>query len=355
MKARGGSACLVALVAVLLALLAPTGAAAATVVNGGFESGSLKGWHVHQATEAGNWFAYKGTEAPIGGRRGADPVQAPPEGLHAAIADEANPETLILYQDVALEAGQTHRIGLLAYYDSYKPISIPTPDTLSVDDGVLGDQDNQQFRIDVIRPDAPIESIAPADILRTLFVTKLGDPEDMPPTKLSADLSAFAGQTVRLRIAVAAHEEVFNAGVDAVSISSTAGGRPGSRGSKGGPILFDFDKLRANGGKGTATLRVRVSGPGLLRAIGAPTSRAKARPSETGTLRRPIEPVTVPIAVAKTVTIHLRPTPSARAVLRQKHKLRIKVAVTFMPVAGAPETATVPVAFRLGSGRSHRP
>ena len=68
----------------------------------------------------------------------ADPVQAPPQGAYAAITDEANPDTLILYQDIALEAGFSYQLSLLAYYDSYKPIAVPTPDTLSVDEGILG-------------------------------------------------------------------------------------------------------------------------------------------------------------------------------------------------------------------------
>ena len=114
------------LVAVLIATLASSGAEAATVVNGNFESGTLNGWHVHQAIGAGNWFAYTGTDAPIGKKRPnpADPVQPPPQGAFAAIADEANPDSLILYQDIALEPGFSHQLSLLAYYDSYRPIAV---------------------------------------------------------------------------------------------------------------------------------------------------------------------------------------------------------------------------------------
>jgi hypothetical protein len=338
-------------IAVAMAVLAPDGAGAATIVNGDFESGTLNGWHVHRATEAGNWFAYRGTDAPIGSRRKptpADPVQAPPQGLYAAISDEANPDTLILYQDIALEAGRSHQLSLLAYYDSYKPIAVPTPNTLSVDEESLRGRRNQQFRIDVMRPDAPLESVDPADILRTLFVTKPGDPQKLAPTRLTANLSAFAGQTVRLRIANAVHEEVFNAGVDAVSISTTAPGQSPSRGSKQAPELFSFGRVKARR-NGTATLRVQVSGPGLLRARGAFVPAEAARASRAAKVRKPIEPVTIPVGLAKTVTIHLRPTTTARAILRQRHKLRVKVAVTYMPTSGSPEAAFVPVVFKLGA------
>jgi hypothetical protein len=344
---------LIAAVAVLLAVPAPSDAAAATVVNGDFESGTLAGWRLHRATGAGSWFAYRDTDAPIGRKRKppADPVQPPPQGAYAAIADQANPDTLVLYQDIALEPNLDHRLSLLAYYDSYKPIAIPTPDTLSVDDAVLGKQKNQQYRIDVIRPAAPLESVDPADILRTLFVTKLGDPQEMGPTRLSANLSAFAGQTVRLRIASAVHEEVFNAGVDSVSISTSPPGKSPSRGSRRDPVLFSFGRVRANRHSGIATLRVRVSGPGLVRAKGSPAPAGAARPSRKSELRKPIEPVTVPVAAAKTVAIRLRPSPSARAALRQGRRLRVGVSVTFIPTGGVSESASIPVTFSLARRR----
>jgi len=352
MKMRRRNGWAVLLVVGLAVAAAPNGASAATVLNGGFESGTLDGWHVHRVTEAGNWFAYEGTAAPIGSKRStpADPVQPPPQGEYAAVSDEANPDTLILYQDIALAAGRSHQLSLLAYYNSYKPIAAPTPDTLSVDEESLAGEKNQQFRIDVIKPEAPLESLNPDDILRTLFVTKPRDPQSMVPTKLTANLSAFAGQTVRLRIANAVHEEVFNAGVDGVSVSSTSapGGSP-SGGSRhgGGPTLFSFGKFKVNRQRGIATLRVEVPGSGLLRAKGASTSVGAARASGARPLRKPIEPVTIPFVAAKTVTIHLRPTAPAREVLKQKHRLWIRVAVTYMPTGAPPETASLPVKLRL--------
>jgi hypothetical protein len=343
--------------AVLVAMLAPGSADAEKVVNGGFESGTLSGWSVYQANPFGNWFAYRGTETPIGANRkkqeqGRDvPVQAPPQGTYAAVTDEIEPDSLILFQDVTLEPGLDYQLSLLAYYDSYKPIAIPTPDTLSVTDEALrlpngAFQENQQFRIDVLRPDAPLESLNPADILRTVFATKLGDSPTMTPRKLTANLSAFAGQTVRLRIANTVTEEIFNAGLDAVSIAS---GPPGSFSSKNGPAGFRFGKARVNRRSGVATLRVSVIGSGLLRAANAPGPRGKA--SGVGKVGASIEPVTVPVATARTVTLHLRPTASARSILRRKHKLRVRVGLTYMPTAGFAETASTPVVFRLAHRR----
>ncbi|HMJ72741.1 MAG TPA: hypothetical protein VK471_05165 [Solirubrobacterales bacterium] len=349
---------------VLMAMLAPSSAEAAKVVNGDFESGTLNGWSVYQANPFGDWFAYQGTDTPISANRKkqsqarTDPVQPPPQGTYATVTDEIEPDTLILYQDVALEPGLDHQLSLVAYYDTYKPIAIPTPDTLSVADEALrlpnGEfQENQQFRIDVMRPDAPLESLDPADILRTVFATKPGDRPTMTPKRLTANLSAFAGQTVRLRISNAVTGEIFNAGVDAVSISDTLPG-PQSRGSKHGPILFGFGKARANRHNGTVTLRVRVSGSGLLRAKRASTPAGTAGKSKAGKLRKPIEPVTIPVASAKTATIHLRPTPPARAILAREHKLRVRVGVTYMPTGGSPETASLPVVFKLAKSLHRR-
>jgi hypothetical protein len=325
-----------------VALLAPSGAVAASVVNGNFETGSLKGWHSHRATGFGDWFAYKGTEAPFSGKQFAEPVQEPPQGTYAATTDEVDPDSLILYQDVALEPGAGHKLSLTVYYNSYEPISIPTPDSLSVDSEVLAGQANQQYRIDVMKPEAPLESLNPADILLTVFQTEPGDPEEMKPKTLTADLTPFAGQTVRLRIANTSHMETFNAGIDDVSISSTGG--PGQPKQGGGSKSRDsahlsFGKLKLNRADGTATLPVRVAGPGRLTANGKP---GKA-----------IVPASAKAGAAGTATLRLKPTPSALGTLKRKHKLRVKVAVTYKPAGGSPETATVPVTLKLKAG-SHR-
>src|SRR4249919_2919719 len=147
-------------VAICAALLAPSGAGAAKVVNGDFESGTLQGWDVHRVNGSGDWFAYQAgtnpenannTGDPVAEKRGR-PLPPPPQGKFAAIADQATSETLILSQEIGLGAGLEHRLNLLAYYESLTPLAVPAPDTLSVNDEVLGGQANQQYRIDVMRP-----------------------------------------------------------------------------------------------------------------------------------------------------------------------------------------------------------
>ncbi len=334
------------------ALLAPGSAGAANVVNGDFETGNLQGWSVHRSLEAGNWFAYKGTDEPYVVKRSppppqpqVDPPQAPPQGKYAAGTDEINPDTLILYQDVALPAGQSQTLTLLAYYSSSVPIAVPGSGTLSVESEALEGQANQQYRIDVVKPEAPLDSVDPNDILRTVFRTVPGSPKTMLPTRLSADLSAFAGQTVRLRFAVAAHEEILTAGVDDVAISSggATGGAKGKDGkggsSPGAKVQFGLGKLKFNRANGSAILPVKVPGAGVI----------KAKDAKKGT--KLINSVSTRMVRAGTAKLALRPTKAALATLKREHKLRVKVAVTFTPRGDPSETAILPVVLKLDSPR----
>jgi hypothetical protein len=363
MRVRGGGRRPVPFaVAVLvgIALAMPAGAGAATVVNGDFEAGSLSGWDVHRVTESGNWFAYKGTSEPIARERGKNLPQPPPQGNYAAITDELQAETSILSQDVTLAPGLSHRLSLLALYDSAVPIAIHSPDTFAVGESLLAQQ-NQQFRIDVMKPGAPLESLDPADILRTVFRTEPGDPTSLKPTWLTADLSAFAGQTVRLRIANVANEELFNAGVDAVSIAST---KPGEAPPPLGSNRFTLGKVKPNRKNGTATLAVEVPGPGKVSAKGEGTlstppkaGRPKAHATKTKKRKKRqalIAPTTIVARKAGSVTLRLKPTAPAHQVLKRKHKLRVTVEVAFAPAGGAPRTATVPVVLKLAAPAPHR-
>lgn len=302
----------VVVVAVMATLAAPALAAATPVVNGDFEADGLKGWNVSRETGAGGWFRYSGTEPPIGKHRNnAAPLQAPPQGSGAATSDEANPDSLILWQDVTLDPGVAQQLNLLAYYNSYRPLAIPAPETLAVADEALGGQSNQQYRIDLMRPSSPLGSVAPVDVLTTVFATHAGGPETMVPTWFTADLTPFAGQTVRLRIANAVTEEVFNAGVDAVSITTGKGGDPGIAGR------FSIRSVRSLRGKGIVLLSVRCPGPGRLRVHGKGAASLKRD-----------------VAGAGTVSLRLKPTRQARNRLRRSHRLRVKLALSFTPAGG---------------------
>lgn len=361
MRGRGGGLwrCGGVLLAIAIAASLPSGAAAATVENGDFESGNLSGWHVQRQTEAGDWFAYRGTEAPYGGtgQRPKDAlVQAPPQGRFAAITDEINPDSLILWQDVELEPEASHVLTLTAYYQSELALVTPVPDSLSVLEEAIGAQANEQFRVDVIKPTAPLDTVNPEDVLATLFKTETGSPNMMKPTRFSADLSAFAGQTVRIRAAVAARPDpnrvetgvtrgIVNAGIDAVAISSSGpgvkpsgGSSGGKRGSNAGGKLA-FARARINRRNGTVVLPVKVPAAGLVSVTGA-----KQRPKLVKAAKRRV-------AGATTAMILLKPTARALRVLATKHRLPVSVAIRFDPDAGQAETAHRPIVFKLAPRR----
>lgn len=312
---------LAACAAIATILVVPAGAGAATVVNGDFETGNLSGWQVYnlppEPENSGNWFAYTGTTSPFG--EFAPPVPPPPAGNYAAITAQGGPGTHILYQDVALEPYWTHQLSLLVYYRSEAPPVTPSPETLEA----TGPFENQQYRIDVMKPTAPITSVNPSDILATVFATSTGSPKELGPTPYTVDLSAFAGQAVRLRFAEADNEGFFAAGVDSVAIAST----PPSN-------TFTFGKAILNKKKGSAKLQVTAPGAGTLTIadVKKTKKRIKAKTIQTtgGTLYLPV-----------------KPTKSARKILQDKGKLKVKVAVTFTPTGGLAATQTRKLTLKL--------
>jgi len=295
------------------------GAGAATVVNGDFETGTLSGWTEQSAPppgemfSAGGWFAYTGTTSPFEPEL-APTVPPPPAGNFAAIVAQGGPGQRILYQDVALEPYYSHQFSMLVYYRSQEPLITPSPNTLGYEGA-----DNQQYRVDVIKPTASLDTLDPADILATVFATSTGSPQTLAATTYSADLTTFAGQTVRIRLAEVDNEGVLNAGADSVAIQST----PPSNSIKIG-------KKKLNKKKGSAKVSITVPGAGLL------TAKKKGS----------IKPVTKTITAAATLKIALKPTSSALKKLNKKGKLKIKVPVTFTPTGGLPATTKVKVTLK---------
>lgn len=213
MRGRSGQLRMAAAVAgaagVLCAL--PGLASAAKVVNGGFETGSLSGWtEQNEAGSAGTWLTYTGTSSPLSGH----PIPAPPQGSFAAITDQTDAGSSILYQNVKLARKQRHVLTVVLYYQSYA--AIDAPPTLDYTAGP-----NQQYRVDVMKSSSPAFSMASSDILKNVLATPTAGATQMQPQLITANLSHLAGRTVRLRFAMADNVDYFNAGVDAVMVTST--------------------------------------------------------------------------------------------------------------------------------------
>jgi len=174
-----------------------------------FESGALTGWRA-VGGGSGGWFVYtNGSKAPDPAR--SDPnvpfdVPNPPQGRFAAVTDTNGPGTRILYRDVKLDGRL--RVHLTVFYAGVG--GFRSPQTLAYDEP----QPNQQFRIDLVARSAPIDSVARGDVLVNIHKTSAGDPDRREPSTVSADLSRWAGQTVRLRLAVTDNGGPLRAGVD---------------------------------------------------------------------------------------------------------------------------------------------
>ena len=177
--------------------------------NGGFEAG-LTGWTVvDEPGSSGSWFAFGGALGPVS----VLPLAPPAIGALQAVTDQDNPGSHILYQDVTIPPLATATLDLLLWYNCYASQFAPQP---TLDYTVPGP--NEQFRIDVMNPLAPVNDMG-AGVLLPVLLTHSADALVLPPyVHVTANLSAFAGQTVRLRFAEVDNQSNLNVGIDAVSI-----------------------------------------------------------------------------------------------------------------------------------------
>jgi hypothetical protein len=162
------------------------------IVNGGFETGNFSGWT--RVNTSGSFIINNGATIPSSG----DGPFAPYEGAYSAVSDQTGPGTRNLYQDVTLPAGS---VPVLRWTDMLRNHA-----------GVFVDP-TQEYRVE-------IRNLS-NQVLATVFSTNPGDPTFQDWTERSADLSAFAGQTVRIAFVEQDSIFFFNAHVDNVRITST--------------------------------------------------------------------------------------------------------------------------------------
>jgi hypothetical protein len=208
--------------AILAACAALSGAAGAAnlIVNGTFESNGgvdtavFTGWtEVDQAGSAGSFFVQTGTAPPLSGSPPV--VPAPPQGSFAAMSNQGEVTASFLYQDVAIPASGPATFQARIYINNFAPFFV-TPNSLDYNNAP-----NQQARIDIVNPAAPINDTG-AGVLLPIYRTNVGDPLVSGYTQVSANLSQFAGQTVRLRFAVVVTDAPLLFGIDDVAINTGA-------------------------------------------------------------------------------------------------------------------------------------
>jgi hypothetical protein len=184
------------------------------ITNGGFESG-LAGWTTADSIGSDGTFQIQsGTASNANGL----PVAAPVEGTRAAMTDSGGPGSHALFQsfNVPLTAPQaTLRFSL---YIGNRATAFSTPSTLDWTTPTL----NQQARVDIMTTGADPFSTNAADILQNVFQTTVGSPLVTGYNEITIDitalLAAHAGETLRLRFAEADNVNIFNFGVDGVSL-----------------------------------------------------------------------------------------------------------------------------------------
>jgi D-alanyl-D-alanine carboxypeptidase len=211
-RSAAAAAALAAFVA-LSSVLVGCRAGPRTIVMDDFESGAITNWQA-VGSGSGRWSVY------ADGHTAPDPAQSdpnvafdlpdPPQGKFAAVTDMNGPGTRILYRDLRLEGRFTLQMSV--FYAGTGPFSSPA--TLAYDTP----EANQQFRIDLLRPSAPIDSVAKGDVLANIFRTSPGDPARRQPTEVRVDVSAWAGQTVRLRLAGTDNQGPLRVGVDNIRL-----------------------------------------------------------------------------------------------------------------------------------------
>jgi hypothetical protein len=188
----------------------------ASAENWNFEAGDLSGWRT-VAAGGGAWNVYRDGATPPD-PTDSDPnvpfaVPDPPEGKFAAVTDMSEAGRRILYRDIKLTGAQ--RLRLTLFYDNYVGAEFSAPRTLELFDGR---RPNQQFRIDVMDPSAPIDAMSGRAVLATVFRTAAGDPAQIGPTTKTFDLSRWAGRTIRLRFAQVDNRGPLRAGIDDVRL-----------------------------------------------------------------------------------------------------------------------------------------
>lgn len=204
-------------------LLGITGVAdAASVENGSFESGDFTGWETTEwPGSGGEWLTSDGGVLPYSGHDAPTPAC----GEWAAVTDQGDPASSVLYQEIVLEDGQTHSLSLQYYYDNWYEGGFITPDTLEIQRGDPLRQEsatNQQFRIDIMSPDTVDDfSVSDDDVLEMVFRTEVGDPDSSGGWQdLEVDLTPWAGQTVYLRFATADDGAPLHSAVDCIEVAS---------------------------------------------------------------------------------------------------------------------------------------
>lgn len=210
----------------LLLSVAPTPLLAADgLENGSFETGTYDGWTLLQASynvmssypstwgiamdletvNSGDWvWDYYDGDFEEQHSDGLPITYESTDGMYLAYGLQRDTSLMRMYQDVYLSPDTTTLTWDMWYTNHYEYF----------------DQYTQYLTVELLTTSDTI--------LETLFMTEPGDPLAIPMTGFSADISAWAGLTVRLNVEVAAGEYYLDFALDNFAITG------------GGPVTVDI-------------------------------------------------------------------------------------------------------------------
>jgi hypothetical protein len=118
-------------------------AQAELVINGSFEEGDFTGWTKQSLGSAGDWFVYSGTSIE------GFTILPPPDGTFAAVTEQDDPDSNILYQDIAIPEGAEVTCTAIVYLTNQTGEG-----TYIIGDGLTLNCPNQQMGVDLMDPEA---------------------------------------------------------------------------------------------------------------------------------------------------------------------------------------------------------
>jgi hypothetical protein len=199
-------------------------APAASINNGGFESG-FAGWtRADQAGSDGTFALQTGTVSPVNGTA----VPAPPGGSTAAMTDAQGPGAHVLYQTFTVTAPVPQSVLSFDLFIGNRAAAFSRPNSLDFATPTL----NQQPRVDILAGGADPFSVSAADLLMNLFQTTAGDALVSGYSQHASDITALLNSHLNtpltLRFAETDNVFTFQFGVDNVNIQETAVPEPSS-------------------------------------------------------------------------------------------------------------------------------
>jgi len=197
-----------------LALRAP----AASINNGGFESG-FAGWtKADQLGSEGTFALQTGAASPANGTA----VPAPPGGSTAAMSDAQGPGSHVLYQTFMVTAPVPQTVVSFDLFIGNRAAAFSTPSNLDFATPTL----NQQARVDILTGGADPFSVSAADVLMNLFQTTSGNALVSGYSHYASDITALLNSHLNtpltLRFAETDNVFTFQFGVDNVGIQEAA-------------------------------------------------------------------------------------------------------------------------------------